>query len=53
MILLGKRDEGQLLDAELVRRLREFLGVTNETLDHCNMASLSFLYIYRLLFGQR
>lgn len=47
----GKRDEAQRLDAELVRRLREFVGATNGNLDTCSMATLSFLYIYLSLFG--
>lgn len=47
----GKREEVKRLDAELVRRLREFVGVTNGTLDTCNMATLAFLYIYLSLFG--
>ncbi|XP_061585103.1 mevalonate kinase [Cololabis saira] len=46
----GKK-EAQRLDAELVRRLREFLGVTNGNLDTCNMATLAFLYIYLSLCG--
>uniref|UniRef100_A0A3Q4GR24 Mevalonate kinase n=1 Tax=Neolamprologus brichardi TaxID=32507 RepID=A0A3Q4GR24_NEOBR len=45
------RDEVQRLDAELVRRLREFIGVTNGSLDTCSMATLSFLYLYLSLFG--
>ncbi|XP_029999700.1 mevalonate kinase [Sphaeramia orbicularis] len=47
----GRREEGKLLDAELVRRLREFVGVTNGNLDTRNMATLSFLYIYMSIFG--
>nr|XP_020450133.1 mevalonate kinase isoform X2 [Monopterus albus] len=47
----GKKKEVKHLDAELVRRLREFVGVTNENLDTCNMATLAFLYIYLSLFG--
>ncbi|XP_005940242.1 mevalonate kinase [Haplochromis burtoni] len=47
----GKRDEVQCLDAELVRRLREFIGVSNGSLDTCSMATLSFLYLYLSLFG--
>ncbi|XP_041642587.1 mevalonate kinase isoform X2 [Cheilinus undulatus] len=47
---LGKREEVKLLDTELVGRLREFVGVTNGNLDTCNMATLSFLYIYISLF---
>uniref|UniRef100_A0A3Q1AXQ5 mevalonate kinase n=1 Tax=Amphiprion ocellaris TaxID=80972 RepID=A0A3Q1AXQ5_AMPOC len=47
----GKRDEAQRLDAELVKRLREFVGATNGNLDTCSMATLSFLYIYLSLFG--
>lgn len=49
--VIGKRDEVQRLDAELVRRLREFIGVTNGNLDTCSMATLSFLYLYLSLFG--
>uniref|UniRef100_A0A673CT70 Mevalonate kinase n=1 Tax=Sphaeramia orbicularis TaxID=375764 RepID=A0A673CT70_9TELE len=49
--LSGRREEGKLLDAELVRRLREFVGVTNGNLDTRNMATLSFLYIYMSIFG--
>ncbi|XP_010732035.2 mevalonate kinase [Larimichthys crocea] len=48
--LCEKREEKRL-DAELVRRLREFVGVATENLDTCNMAILSFLYIYLSLFG--
>ncbi|XP_071755884.1 mevalonate kinase isoform X2 [Centroberyx gerrardi] len=47
----GKREEAKRLDAELVRRLREFVGVTNGNLDTRNMATLAFLYIYLSLFG--
>ncbi|XP_031165065.1 mevalonate kinase [Sander lucioperca] len=47
----GKREEVKRLDAELIRRLREFIGVTNGNLDTCNMAILAFLYIYLSLFG--
>lgn len=47
----GKREEVKRLDAELVRRLREFVGVTNGNLDTCNMATLTFLYIYLSVFG--
>eukprot|EP00064_Thunnus_orientalis_P008272 superscaffoldBa00000975_g8295 len=47
----GKREEVKLLDTELVRRLRDFVGVTNGNLDTCNMATLAFLYIYLSLFG--
>lgn len=47
---VGKREEVKPLDAELVGRLREFVGVTNGNLDTCNMATLSFLYIYISLF---
>ncbi|XP_065822142.1 mevalonate kinase isoform X2 [Labrus bergylta] len=45
-----KREEVKLLDAELVGRLQDFLGVTNGNLDTRNMATLSFLYIYISLF---
>ncbi|XP_035513598.1 mevalonate kinase [Morone saxatilis] len=47
----GKREEVKRLDAELVKKLREFVGVANGNLDTCNMAILSFLYIYISLFG--
>ncbi|XP_029018152.1 mevalonate kinase isoform X2 [Betta splendens] len=47
----GKREEVKRLDAELVKRLREFVGVTNGNLDTCNMATLAFLYLYLSLFG--
>lgn len=50
-IFIGKRNESKLLDAELVRRLREFVGVTNGNLDTHSMATLAFLYIYLSLFG--
>ncbi|KAM9858853.1 mevalonate kinase [Aulostomus maculatus] len=46
-----KEEEVKLLDAELVKRLHEFVGVTNGILDTCNMAALAFLYIYLSLFG--
>uniref|UniRef100_A0A3P9CI84 Mevalonate kinase n=1 Tax=Maylandia zebra TaxID=106582 RepID=A0A3P9CI84_9CICH len=51
LVTYGKRDEVQCLDAELVRRLREFIGVSNGSLDTCSMANLSFLYLYLSLFG--
>uniref|UniRef100_A0A3B5R0R5 Mevalonate kinase n=1 Tax=Xiphophorus maculatus TaxID=8083 RepID=A0A3B5R0R5_XIPMA len=41
----------QRLDAELVKRLRKFIGVTNENLDSSASAILAFLYIYLSLFG--
>ncbi|KAM4616358.1 mevalonate kinase [Polymixia lowei] len=47
----AKREEVKLLDAELIRRLREFIGVTNGSLDTSSMATLAFLYIYLSLFG--
>lgn len=50
-MLKGKKDEVQRLDAELVRRLREFMDVTNGNLDSSNTATLAFLYIYFSLFG--
>uniref|UniRef100_A0A3P9QG24 Mevalonate kinase n=1 Tax=Poecilia reticulata TaxID=8081 RepID=A0A3P9QG24_POERE len=43
--------EMQRLDAELVKRLREFIGVTNGNLDSSTSAILAFLYIYLSLFG--
>ncbi|XP_071369748.1 mevalonate kinase isoform X2 [Centroberyx affinis] len=46
-----KREEAKRPDAELVRRLREFVGVTNGNLDTRSMATLAFLYIYLSLFG--
>uniref|UniRef100_A0A3Q3AXX9 Mevalonate kinase n=1 Tax=Kryptolebias marmoratus TaxID=37003 RepID=A0A3Q3AXX9_KRYMA len=45
-----KKEEAQRLDAELVKRLREFLGVTDGNLDSSNTATLAFLYIYLSLF---
>ncbi|XP_077417687.1 mevalonate kinase [Vanacampus margaritifer] len=47
----GKQEEVKRLDAELVKRLREFIGVANGNLDTTNMATLAFLYIYISLFG--
>ncbi|KAG7252776.1 hypothetical protein CRUP_001228, partial [Coryphaenoides rupestris] len=47
----GKQEETKLLDAELLQRLREFVGVTNGNLDTRSMATLAFLYIYLSLFG--
>uniref|UniRef100_A0A3B4YR97 mevalonate kinase n=1 Tax=Seriola lalandi dorsalis TaxID=1841481 RepID=A0A3B4YR97_SERLL len=47
----SKGEEMKRLDPELVQRLREFVGVTNGNLDTCNMATLSFLYLYLSLFG--
>ncbi|XP_047447899.1 mevalonate kinase [Mugil cephalus] len=47
----GKRDEVQRLDAELVRKLREFVGATNGNLDPSKMALIAFFYIYVSLFG--
>ncbi|XP_054467218.1 mevalonate kinase [Anoplopoma fimbria] len=47
----GKSEEVKRLDAELMKRLREFVGVTNGNLDTCNMATLAFLYIYLSVFG--
>ncbi|XP_068166698.1 mevalonate kinase isoform X4 [Antennarius striatus] len=46
-----KRKEVKCLDADLVRRLREFVGVVGVNLDTCNMATLAFLYIYLSVFG--
>ncbi|XP_061841781.1 mevalonate kinase [Nerophis lumbriciformis] len=45
-----QQDEVKRLDAELVKRLREFVGATNGNLDTCSMATLAFLYIYLSLF---
>ncbi|XP_030271550.1 mevalonate kinase [Sparus aurata] len=47
---MSKREEAKRLDAELLRRLREFLDISNGSLDTCNMAILAFLYIYLSLF---
>uniref|UniRef100_A0A674N459 Mevalonate kinase n=1 Tax=Takifugu rubripes TaxID=31033 RepID=A0A674N459_TAKRU len=47
----GRRDELKLLDPDLVRRLREFVGVTNGNLNTSQMATLSFLYLYLSVFG--
>uniref|UniRef100_A0A3B4B1B9 Mevalonate kinase n=1 Tax=Periophthalmus magnuspinnatus TaxID=409849 RepID=A0A3B4B1B9_9GOBI len=46
-----KKEDGKLLNAELVKCLREFVGVTNGNLDTSNMATLAFLYIYISIFG--
>lgn len=51
--LTDRREEVKLLDPELVRRLREFVGAGDGNLDSCNMATLAFLYIYLSLFGSR
>ncbi|XP_076007191.1 mevalonate kinase [Genypterus blacodes] len=47
----GKREEGKRLDAELVRRLCEFVNVLNGNSDIHSNAALAFLYIYLSLFG--
>uniref|UniRef100_A0A3P9IT28 Mevalonate kinase n=1 Tax=Oryzias latipes TaxID=8090 RepID=A0A3P9IT28_ORYLA len=47
----GTKDEAQRLDAELVRRLRDFVGVTNGNLNNGNTACLTFLYIYLSVFA--
>ncbi|XP_060927504.1 mevalonate kinase [Limanda limanda] len=47
----AKREELKCLNPELVRRLREFVGVTNGKLDTCDMATIAFLYIYLSVFG--
>ncbi|XP_054905024.1 mevalonate kinase [Poeciliopsis prolifica] len=49
--LSDKKEEMQRLDAELVKRLREFIGVTNGNSDSSASAILAFLYIYLSLFG--
>lgn len=49
--LLEKKEEGQRLDAERVKRLRDFLGVADGSLDSNNTSTLAFLYIYLSLFG--
>ncbi|XP_068594660.1 mevalonate kinase [Brachionichthys hirsutus] len=46
-----RRKEVKCLDAELVRRLREFVGVAGFSSDTCSMATLAFLYIYLSLFA--
>lgn len=40
------------LDAELVRMLRNLVGVSNGTLDTRSMAILAFLYIYLCVFAK-
>lgn len=45
-----KKEEGKLLNADLVKRLREFVGVTNGNFDTSSMATLAFLYLYISLF---
>lgn len=47
----GRTDEVKLLDPDLVRRLREYVGVTNGNLNTSQMATLSFLYLYLSVFG--
>lgn len=47
----AKTVEVKQLDAELIKRLREFIGVTNGNLDTRSMATISFLYMYLSLFG--
>ncbi|XP_053276745.1 mevalonate kinase [Pleuronectes platessa] len=47
----ANREELKCLNPELVRRLREFVGVTNGKLDTSNMATIAFLYIYLSVFG--
>uniref|UniRef100_A0A1A8FM48 Mevalonate kinase n=2 Tax=Nothobranchius korthausae TaxID=1143690 RepID=A0A1A8FM48_9TELE len=47
----GQREVGQRLDFDLLKRLRDFMGLTNGNLDTSNMATLTFLYIYMSLFG--
>uniref|UniRef100_A0A8C7Z8S0 Mevalonate kinase n=1 Tax=Oryzias sinensis TaxID=183150 RepID=A0A8C7Z8S0_9TELE len=47
---LCTKDEAQRLDAELVRRLRDFVGFTNGNLNG-NTACLTFLYIYLSVFA--
>ncbi|KAM3611427.1 uncharacterized protein V6R79_018388 [Siganus canaliculatus] len=49
----GKKKEVKRLDAELVTRLHEFVGVANGNLDTSSMATLAFLYMYLSLFGSR
>ncbi|KAL0979706.1 hypothetical protein UPYG_G00188500 [Umbra pygmaea] len=46
--VLGVVDE---LDGELVKRLRDFVGVANGNLDTRSMAILAFLYIYITVFA--
>lgn len=46
----GRREEAKLLDPELMRGLRDFVGADNGNLDTCTMATLSFLYLYLSLF---
>lgn len=53
LMFAAKREEAKRLDAELLRRLREFLDISNGSLDTCNMAILAFLYIYLSLFRSR
>lgn len=45
--------ESKLLDPELMRGLRDFVGAGNGNLDTCAMATLSFLYLYLSLFESR
>lgn len=50
-MLTDRREEVKRLDPEVVRRLREFVGVADGNLDTSSMATLAFLYIYLSLFG--
>lgn len=47
----ARKEERKLLDPELMRGLRDFVGAGIGNLDTCTMATLSFLYIYLSLFG--
>ncbi|KAJ3603861.1 hypothetical protein NHX12_028602 [Muraenolepis orangiensis] len=47
----AKPEETKQLDAELLRRLREFVGIADGNLDTRGMATLAFLYIYLSSFG--
>lgn len=49
--MTGQSEELNCLDHEIVRRLRDFVGVVDGKLDTGNMAILAFLYIYISLFG--
>lgn len=44
------KEEGKPLNAELIKHLQKFVGVTNGNLDTSTMATLAFLYIYISMF---
>ncbi|CAG08527.1 unnamed protein product, partial [Tetraodon nigroviridis] len=47
----GGTGQVKLLDPDLLRRLREYVGVANGNLNTSQMATLTFLYLYLSAFG--